>query len=423
MELKPGYKQTEVGVIPEDWDCVSIQSAASNTSNAIVGGPFGSDLTSSDYVYSGVPVVRGANMGSKMIGGSFVFVSTSKASALSANLAQPQDLVFTQRGTLGQVSLVPDEPFESYLISQSQMKVSLDGARYGSEYVYHYFSSAPGRKQILDSAIQTGVPHTNLGICRKYVFPAPCITEQEKICDVLNDIDSQLQLIGRLLDKKKQIKQAAMQELLTGKRRLPGFEGEWEARELGSLGIWRGGMTPSMQNPDYWNQGDFPWISSGDVKLSRLSDTSQHVTAHAVSSGAAVVIPVKSIVLVTRSGILRKHLPVAFLNRPMAINQDIKALIPARDIDSCYLLHALTWAGSQILISCMKTGTTVESVEFSWLKKFTILIPSHDEQVAIATALSEMESELLDLEARKDKATMLKQGMMHQLLTGKIRLK
>jgi type I restriction enzyme S subunit len=262
----------------------------------------------------------------------------------------------------------------------------------------------------------------NLLTVKKIHTALPPPSEQSRIGQALSNIDSLICSIEQLIHKKLQVKQAAMQELLTGKRRLPGFMGEWEARELGSLGIWRGGMTPSMQNPDYWNQGDFPWISSGDVKLSRLSDTSQHVTAHAVSSGAAVVIPVKSIVLVTRSGILRKHLPVAFLNRPMAINQDIKALIPARDIDSCYLLHALTWAGSQILISCMKTGTTVESIEFSWLKKFTILIPSHDEQVAIATALSEMESELLDLEARKDKAKMLKQGMMQQLLTGKIRL-
>ena len=93
MELKPGYKQTEVGVIPEDWDCVSIQSAASNTSNAIVGGPFGSDLTSSDYVYSGVPVVRGANMGSKMIGGSFVFVSTSKVEGANVKYQKNDSLI------------------------------------------------------------------------------------------------------------------------------------------------------------------------------------------------------------------------------------------------------------------------------------------------------------------------------------------
>jgi type I restriction enzyme S subunit len=106
----------------------------------------------------------------------------------------------------------------------------------------------------------------------------------------------------------------------------------------------------------------------------------------------------------------------------MAINQDIKALIPARDIDSSYLLHALTWSGSQILKSCMKTGTTVESVEFAWLKRFTIPVPTHEEQVAIAKTLSEMESELAEMEAQRDKAIALKQGMMQQLLTGKIRL-
>ena len=106
----------------------------------------------------------------------------------------------------------------------------------------------------------------------------------------------------------------------------------------------------------------------------------------------------------------------------MAINQDIKALIP-EGIDSSYLLHALTWAGSQILKSCMKTGTTVESVEFAWLKGFTIPMPIYEEQVAIAKALSEMEKELTDMEARRVKASALKQGMMQQLLTGRIRLR
>ena len=125
MEVRPGYKQSEVGVIPEAWECERLCDAAANIANAIVGGPFGSDLVSADYAASGVPVIRGQNMSTIVVSGDFVFVSASKAKALSANLACPGDLVFTQRGTLGQVSRVPDREFERYLVSQSQMKVSL----------------------------------------------------------------------------------------------------------------------------------------------------------------------------------------------------------------------------------------------------------------------------------------------------------
>lgn len=181
-------------------------------------------------------------------------------------------------------------------------------------------------------------------------------------------------------------------------------------------------MTPSMQNPPYWEGGDFPWISSGDVKVSQLTNTGQHVTAPAVRHGAAVVVPANSIVLVTRSGILRKYLPVAIAVRSMAINQDIKALIPNETVSAAFLLHALTGCGDEILARCLKAGTTVESAEFRWLKAFTIPVPPRDEQVAIAAVLSDMDAELSALESRRDKTRALKQGMMQDLLTGRTRL-
>src|SRR5690606_9794810 len=107
----------------EDWSAPKIGDVASNRSNSIVGGPFGSDLVSTDYVSVGVPVVRGQNMSTHYVSGDFAFVSRAKAAQLSANLARAGDIVFTQRGTLGQVSIVPNVPFEEYVISQSQMKL------------------------------------------------------------------------------------------------------------------------------------------------------------------------------------------------------------------------------------------------------------------------------------------------------------
>src|SRR6266568_4361112 len=198
MDLRPGYKRTEVGVIPEEWDCERIGDAAAKSANAIVGGPFGSDLISADYAAAGVPVIRGQNMSVSLVSGDFVFVSPRKAKSLSANLARSGDLVFTQRGTLGQVAIVPGDKFECYLVSQSQMKVSLNRARHDPCFVYQYFASRAGQKQITASAIQTGVPHTNLGILRAYRFPAPPLYEQGVIAAVLSDVDALLGALDRL---------------------------------------------------------------------------------------------------------------------------------------------------------------------------------------------------------------------------------
>jgi len=213
-------------------------------------------------------------------------------------------------------------------------------------------------------------------------------------------------------------------EMKTKRRQAEGWiiPEEWDVRPLGDIGTWRGGMTPSMRNPAFWDAGDFPWVSSGDVKTSRLSDTNQHVTSYAVRCGAAVVVPTDSIVIVTRSGILRNYLPVALISRAMAINQDIKVLIPAKTVNNDYLLHALTGFGDQILSRCLKAGTTVESVEFPWLKAFHIPLPPLTEQRVIAEALSDMDELLGALDRLIAKKRDIKQATMQLLLTGKTRL-
>ena len=416
MELKPGYKQTEVGVIPNEWDVKRLKEISPSQSVGLVINP------STYFEANGeVPMLVGSCISENKINAEKASrISSKNSERLSACRLKTGDLVTVRVGSPGTTAVVPTELDGCNCAS---MMIIRSHKSFDSYWLAQLLNSPIGRAQIENVEYGTAQKQFNISDAIDFIFPVPPPAEQSKIAEAAKSFDEYIESLEQKIDKKRGIKQAAMQELLTGKRRLPGFEGEWEVRELGSLGTWRGGMTPSMQNTDYWNQGDFPWISSGDVKISRLSDTSQHVTAHAVSSGAAVVIPAKSIVLVTRSGILRKQLPVALLERPMAINQDIKALIPARDTDSSYLLHALTWAGSQILKSCMKTGTTVESVEFAWLKRFTIPVPSHDEQIAIAKALSDMESELAEMEAQRAKAIALKQGMMQQLLTGKIRLR
>jgi type I restriction enzyme S subunit len=250
----------------------------------------------------------------------------------------------------------------------------------------------------------------------------PRVAEQRAIAEALSDVDGLLGGLDRLIAKKRDLKQAAMQQLLTGQTRLPGFQGEWEVTRLDELGTWKGGMTPSMRNPDYWHGGTVPWISSGDVKSVFLNHTSFSITELAVKRGVTTMLPPNSILLVTRSGILRKHLPVAMNMVPMAINQDIKALLPNEAFCPAYLLHALLGHGDQILKQCMKAGTTVESVELRWLKAFSIPIPPFPEQIAVAEVLTDMDAELAALEQRREKTRALKQAMMQELLTGRVRL-
>ena len=197
----------------------------------------------------------------------------------------------------------------------------------------------------------------------------------------------------------------------------------WTTIQLGDAGVWRGGATPSMSVDEYWRNGTIPWVSSGDVKAPVLTNTNQMITAAAVDGSSSPLVAQGSIIIVTRSGILRKFLPVAQLAKPMAINQDIKAITPRPGIYPGFLLHSLIAHGPDILKRCLKSGTTVESVEYGWLKSFELPLPdSYEEQRAIATALSDVDGLLAGLDALIVKKKALKQGAMQQLLTGKQRL-
>jgi len=198
---------------------------------------------------------------------------------------------------------------------------------------------------------------------------------------------------------------------------------DWGAIPLGRLGVWKGGATPSMRNSAFWEQGTIPWISSGDVKRPLLDDAPMKITKYAVQNSSTTLLPPHSVVIVTRSGILRKYLPVAKNTIPLAINQDIKALISTNDHVPDYLLHLVQWSGPRILATCLKAGTTVESIEFRWLKSFIVPLPStKTEQEVIAEALSDADTLIESLEQLLVKKRQVKLGAMQELLTGKKRL-
>jgi type I restriction enzyme, S subunit len=181
-----------------EWAVKKVAEIASRARNALVGGPFGSNLVASDYVETGVPVIRGQNMAGRWVGGDFAYVTHEKAQSLEANLARPADIVFTQRGTLGQVALVPEEPFETYLISQSQMKLTVDRDNAEPLFFYYQFQSPTQQEYIRQHAIQVGVPHTNLGILRETPVVVPPIVEQRAIAHILGTLDDKIELNRRM---------------------------------------------------------------------------------------------------------------------------------------------------------------------------------------------------------------------------------
>lgn len=414
-----------IGSIPDDWGIVTVAELVERKPNAIVGGPFGSDLVSTDYVPSGIPVIRGANMSAASVSGDFVFIAEAKGKSLASNMAAPGDVVFTQRGTLGQVAIVPEGTFEKYLISQSQMKLSANGDVVHKPYLLHYFASFAGQKQILDSAIQTGVPHTNLTILRNYAVPMPAYPEQEAIAEALSDADALIEGLERLIAKKRLIKQGAMQDLLTAKRRLPGFSGEWDSFLIGDFLNFKNGLnkaksffghgTPIVNYMDVFGGGRIDaasiaglvevttaeqsayGVKDGDILFTRTSETPDEIGLAAVADGVPEGTVFSGFVLRGRpqnEKLTRNFSKYCFRSEP------IRRQIISR---ATYTTRALT------------NGRQLSQVE--------IFAPNDAaEQDAIASVLTDMDTEIQALDTRLEKARQMKEGMMQTLLTGRIRL-
>jgi type I restriction enzyme S subunit len=160
---------------------------------ALIGGPFGSKLTTADYVDEGIPVIRGSNLngGRHLDEDDFVYVSEQKMREdLFGNLAGRGDVIFTQRGTLGQVAIIPgNSRFDTYVISQSQMKLSVDAQKADARFIYYYFSSAVAVQKILNQNASSGIPHINLTTLRNFLVPVPGLREQQRTADILAAYD------------------------------------------------------------------------------------------------------------------------------------------------------------------------------------------------------------------------------------------
>lgn len=169
-----------------------IEDLADKGKWSLNGGPFGSKLVSSMYADEGVPVIRGANMGdgSRFHDADFVFVTAEKANELRAHTARRGDVVFTQRGTLGQVALIPlNSKFDRYVISQSQMKLTVDPLKADAAFIYYCFCDPKVRSDFVGLASSSGVPHVNLATLREYSAPVPPLPTQRRIANILSTYD------------------------------------------------------------------------------------------------------------------------------------------------------------------------------------------------------------------------------------------
>jgi type I restriction enzyme S subunit len=320
------------------------------------------------------------------------------------------DILLSAAGTLGRTVVYNGKP--AYFQDSNIVWLEIDEGAICNEYLNHCY-------QVLVWASPEGSTISRLynGIIRDTDIKLPSLPEQRLIATALSDADAYITSLEKLLAKKRAVKQGVMQELLTGKRRLPGFSGEWGESELGACFYdIIGGGTPSRSNPLNWGN-EIPWVTVKDYATFNSKSTQEYITRKGLENSSSHLVPRGTPITSTRMGLGQ----IVVYEVDVAINQDLKALFIAEHIDKWFIVYWFRF--SQKRFENLGTGSTVKGISLNQLKEQDILLPpTLAEQTAIAAVLSDMDAEIDALTAKLNKAKRIKQGMMSELLTGRIRL-
>jgi len=413
--IETRFKDTEVGRIPEDWEVNTIGEISD-----VKTGPFGSALHSDDYVLNGVPIITVEHIGNIdiNISNGVPKVGESDYHRLNSYMLKKNDLVFSRVGSVDRCSYVSENE-DGWLFSGRLLRVRLK-RNIDSLYLTYHLQTDEAKKRVVSVAVGLAMPSINTKILSgvSVVIPKDK-SEQTRIATALSNIDALISELGRLIEKKRAIKQGAMQQLLTGKKRLKGFSEPWVEKKLREICEFQNGYTPSKAINRFWENGTIPWFRMEDIRTNGriLSDAIQHITEDAVKGS---LFPANSIIMSTTATI-GEH---ALLIVDSLANQRFTNLVIRKSltqaVDVMWFYHYCFILGEWCRKNINEGGLAAVNMEdFS---KVTIAAPQINEQKAIASVITSMDNEISALEAKKAKYEQIKQGMMQQLLTGKIRL-
>jgi type I restriction enzyme, S subunit len=406
---------TAKDTLPLDWQLKSVRELGE-----IRTGPFGTLLKAAEYSgLDGVPLISVGEIGA----GYFKVTETTPMVPKQVVRRLPQyvlragDIVFGRKGAVDRSALVSKSQ-DGWFLGSDGISVR-PSEKCHSPYVACQFQRPPVQQWLLQNASGTTMPSLNQDVLSRVVIPYAPLPEQRAIAGALMDVDALLAKLDTLVAKKRDLKQAAMQQVLTGRRRLAGFSGPWATKRIGEFAECTAGGTPNTNVPSYWG-GTIRWMNSGELNLKQVDEVGGRITTDGLHSSSAKLLPA-SCVLIGLAGQGRTRGTVAMNTIPLCTNQSIAAVLPNSNFVPEYLYHNLDNRYDEL--RALSTGDGGRGgLNLTIIGSIEVPFPAVSEQSAIAKVLSDMDAEIAALEARRDKTRALKHGMMQELLTGRIRL-
>lgn len=336
---------------------------------------------------------------------------TAEAVAKSATHICPRNTVLVvSRVGVGKVAIAPFE------VCTSQDFINLVSKKHDARFLAYCIQNK--MKIMAEKTQGTSIKGVTVENIAQMEIELPPQEEQTAIAEALSDIDNLISSLQKLIEKKKAIKQGTMQELLTGKKRLPGFSGEWSKQQLGDICNIVNGGTPSTSIAEFWN-GKILWCTPTDItscSTKYIYTTESKITESGLKASSATLLPKGALLLCSRATIGE----VRIAGNTICTNQGFKSLVVHQNISNewlYYMVHVLKFNMLEKAI-----GSTFLEISKKDLAELDIIVPEFTEQKAIAQVLSDMDSEIEQLEKKLAKYQQIKRGMMQELLTGRIRL-
>ena len=406
------FKDTEIGKIPEEWKMYSIGKDCSVKARIGWQG-----LTTSEYLQTGhyglitsTDLIEG-----KVNWDTCVFVSEERYKQDTNIIVKNGDVLVSKDGTIGKVAVVSNLQYPTtlnsgvFVIRTKNEKITQEGL--GLVFISPYFKDFIKRLTAGSTIV-----HLYQKDIVNFTFPIPTLPEQHHIASALTSIDNLISSLGKLIEKKKNIKQGAMQQLLTGKIRLKEFTEPWVYRKISEIATTSSGGTPSRSIPNYY-YGDIKWFTTTELKDNYLYDSVEHITREALNNSSAKMFSANTILMAMYGATIGK---LGVLKEPSTTNQACCA-IKCNDQILGRLVYILLYNRKSIIEKGCGAGQP--NISQAIVNELSFLVPPCEkEQQAIANILSKMDNEITALEAKRAKYEVIKQGMMQQLLTGKIRL-
>ena len=417
MDVVAERKQTDIDDTPVDWEVKSLSEIGS-----IKTGPFGTLLKASEYAEAGgTPVisVREIREGFLRVDEETPRVPEDVIRRLPEFLLEEGDIVVGRKGSIERSAMIDAEQ-EGWFLGSDGLRVR-PTEDYYPPYISHQLRSQAVKSWLLRHSTGTTMDSLNQEILSRCKIPVPPREEQEAIAEALSDVDALLASIDAAIEKKRNVKTATMQRLLTGEERLPGIEEEWRKKKLGKIGSFSKGK--GIRRSDLTEDG-VPCVRYGEL-YTHHQDKVENFVSYAPRKIAEQAERLRTgDILFTGSGETKKEIGMcaAYLKEEEAYaGGDIIILRPDSECSE-FLGYVLNAPDAVRQKASKAQGDAVVHIRPRDLAEVEISLPPPEEQCAIAEILSDMDSEIEAWEKRRAKTEAVKTGMMQELLTGETRL-